>query len=473
MKIKNYKLKIEKLTFLTFPLIFTVSLILFYPSLNYYFFQDDWFVLNWLRTGDFASFFKFRTDIIYWRPLSMPIFFKIGQAFFDLKPFGYHSIVFFFHFLNIILIYLLFRTLKISKKISLMSSFLYGTAAFHFVPISWLSTTSYVIGPTFIFSMLILFLTHRIIFSFIFFLFALASSEFTLIIIPILLILNGVNKPTLKKLLPFLIISVLYLIARFFIFPLPRTDQYELILKPGILTNIFWYFVWTFNIPEKMSTIIFFSKPKSSILASFQFFKYLALPIVLIIIFWITIFISKLNVGKIIKGFEWFVFGVLPVLFLPKHAFPMYLTVGAIGLFYLFASSLEKLKIKNNLLLLMFSMIWIISSYLTLSFTKETHWAVNEQAISRAYMVYVKKHIQNPSSESIFLFRPADLNFSKKNDFVLVETEDTLRQSLNNQDAIQVLYNNSSLQSIFAKAQDISILPSNRQIIEMAPKVEK
>ena len=472
MGIPKLKKTISKYqTPLAFLGIFAASFYLYYPSLSYYFFQDDWFVLNWVRTDDFWSFFKFRTDIIYWRPLTMPIFFKIGQVFFDLKPFGYHLIVFFFHFLNIILVYILFRTLKVSKKISLMSSFLYGTAAFHFVPLSWLSTTSYVIGPTFILSTLILFLTQKIIFSFTFFLFALAASEFTLIAIPILLILKGINKPTLKKLLPCLIISIFYLIARFFIFPLPRTDQYEIGFGPRILTNLFWYFVWTFNIPEKMSTIFFFSKPKSSIIASLQFIRYLILPIILIITFLFTVFLSELNFKKIIKGVEWFILGISPVLLLPKHAFPMYLTVGAIGLFYLFALSLEKLQIKNNLLLLMFSTIWIISSYLTLSFTKETHWTVNEQAISKAYLGYIVNKVEKPAADSLFVLKPADIDFSQKHGFTLIETEENVKQSLNDQDAIQVIYNDSSLKSIYTTHQRELTFPSSIEIFEINPRI--
>src|SRR3989344_7144783 len=77
-----------------FPLIFAFSLFLFYPSLNYYFFQDDWFVLNWVRTGNLLSFFEFRTDIIYWRPISMPIFFWIGEKIFGLNPLGFHLLSF-------------------------------------------------------------------------------------------------------------------------------------------------------------------------------------------------------------------------------------------------------------------------------------------------------------------------------------------------------------------------------------------
>jgi len=180
---------------------------------------------------------------------------------------------------------------------------------------------------------------------------------------------------------------------------------------------------------------------------------------------------SKLNVKKIIKGPGWFIFGILPVLFLPEHAFPMYLTIGTVGLFYLFALSLEKLQIKNNLLFLTFSTIWLISSYLTLSFTKETHWVVNEQAVSRSYLNYILNKVKKPPESSLFVMKPADIDFTQKGDFTLVETEENVKQSLNDQDAIQVIYNDLSLQSIYAKAQDKPILPSDQKVFEIIPRL--
>src|SRR4030042_2843851 len=134
---------------ISFLIIIGASLFLFYPSLHYYFFQDDWFVLNWVRNNNIASFFKFRTDIIYWRPLAMPLFFWVGRKIFGLNPFGYHFIVFAFHFLNIALIG--YISLKLIKKIkaAIISSFLYSTAAFHFMSLSWLSLAWNVFGQFF------------------------------------------------------------------------------------------------------------------------------------------------------------------------------------------------------------------------------------------------------------------------------------------------------------------------------------
>src|SRR3989344_1307737 len=85
-------------------LIFGITLLLYYPSLKYYFFQDDWFVLNWVKSNNLQSFFQFRTDIIYWRPISMPIFFWINKVIFNLNPLGFHLETFIFHLANAFLL---------------------------------------------------------------------------------------------------------------------------------------------------------------------------------------------------------------------------------------------------------------------------------------------------------------------------------------------------------------------------------
>src|SRR3989338_7146981 len=133
--IRNKKYSI----WLIFLLIFSTTFALYYPSLNYYFFQDDWFVLNWVKFQSFISFFSFRTDIIYWRPITMPMFFKLNNILFGINPTGYHLVAFLFHFANIILIAKILRELKVSKKSAILGSFIYAVAAFHFVPLSWLS----------------------------------------------------------------------------------------------------------------------------------------------------------------------------------------------------------------------------------------------------------------------------------------------------------------------------------------------
>lgn len=458
----------NKSTWIYFPIIFAATIFLFYPSLTYYFFQDDWFVLNWVREGNLASFFSFRTDIIYWRPLSMPILFALVQSIFGTNPTAFHLIALLFHLVNIVLVYFLFTTLKISKTVSAVIAFIYATASFHFIPISWLSTTSYILGPTFIFATLIFFIRGKLVFSITTFLLALTSSELALITIPILLILASNLRSTLKKLLHFILISAIYLALRFAIFPVPRTGEYEIIFDEKVFVNLFWYLVWTFNIPEKMSTIFFFANIKSSILASLQFYNYLILPLISIVFTVIVIAVSKLKFRELIKGAAWFIIGILPVLFLPKHIYPMYLVVGVLGIFYLLGLSFD--RINKRYLIITFSAIWFISAMLTLSFTRKTHWIPNEQAISRAYINYTKKQIPDPLPNSTFLFKPADHSFSKEHNFILVETEDNVRQSLNDQDAIKVIYNDSTLRSIYLTHQEPSLITEHANVFEISPR---
>ena len=174
---------------ISFLIIFTASLFLYYPSLNYYFFQDDWSVLNWVRTGDLKSFFSFHTDVIYWRPLSVPIFFAFNKIFFGLNPFGYHLIVFGIFFLLILCVYQLFVLLVGDRKIALIAPSLYAVWPIHFMSLSWLSTSSYIISPFFQVISFIYFIKytqntkkHLLSISFAAFFLALASSELALVL---------------------------------------------------------------------------------------------------------------------------------------------------------------------------------------------------------------------------------------------------------------------------------------------------
>lgn len=462
-----------KKTYLILSVIFLASLILFYPSLNYYFFQDDWFVLNWVNSQNFLSFFQFRTDIIYWRPFSMPLFFALGKYLFDLNPLGFHLIAFTFHLSNTVLVYLLIRILRMSKTSSFLASFLYATSAFHFIPLSWLSTTSYVIGTTFILSSLIFYLKSKIKISFVLFLLAIMSTELAFTIIPLILIVEGFKKRILTSLIPFAVVLLIYLLARFIIFPVPVKGEYGLNLNLKVLINLFWYILWNFNFAEKFSTIFFLSNIKQSPLLFLQFLKVLIFPSFLIVGFLVGIFSLKLEIKKITFGISWFLIGLLPVIFLTNHAYPAYLAIASIGLIYIFLQIIEKISKRKPYFLTLIIVVWFASSYWTLRFTRENHWITNLQAISRAYAVLTKDQVKNPSPRSVFIFRPADIPFSNKNKFTLVETEDNLKQALNDQDAIRVIYQNRSLLSFFSTHQSKIQFPQSEQVYEISPRIDK
>lgn len=452
---------------LPFFLISLASIALFYESLNYYFFQDDWFVLNWVQNSNVLQLFGLRKDIIYWRPISMPLFFKAGQVLFDQNPVGFHLVLLAFHLINSYLIFQLFQTLKFTRLTALFISFLYVTAAFHFVPLSWISTASYVIGPMFIFLSLIFYLKNKYKPSVIAYLLALASSEFAVVFIFLAAILRP-QKVT-KLLLPHVALTLIYLLIRFVIFPLPAIGSYEISVTPKLLTNFVWYFTWTFNIPEKISTIFFFSNLKGSITSAAPFLKELIFPL----LFFISVLSLALKNGidkkSVTKGLFIFIFGISPVFFLPQHTYAMYVTLASLGVFYFVGRIVDRLKANRVQVMSTLAIIWFISSFLTLSFTRSTHWVSNLQAVSKAYTQEVKSKTKTPPEGTIFLFKPADVNFARTNSFVLVETEDNVKQSLNDQDAMQALYKDKTLKSVFTTHQKPIKLPENSSVIEVSP----
>lgn len=452
-----------------FPLIFLSSFAIFFQSLNYYFFQDDWFVLNWVNSANPLSLFAFRSDIIYWRPLTMPVFFALGKAFFNLNPLGYHLIAFLFHFINILLVYLLLKELKVKNNYAKLGSFLYATSVIHFIGLSWVSTTSYVIGPTLIFNSILLLLKEKLKSSFAFFLLALASTELAVLTIPLALISKGVKIENLKKLTPFISIIALYLVLRFLIFPIPAKGQYQILINLNVIVNLIWYLAWSFNFAEKFSTIFFISNFKQFPSLLSQFFPQLILPSLLLFSFFSSLFFLKIEKRKILLSLCWFLTGILPVLFIPYHTYPIYLVISLVGLIYLLVSILEMFDAKRKILIPAISILWFFSSYLTTNFTRSNHWITNEQSISKAYATYALQQIKNPPENSVFVFRPANDNYSKANDFVLVETEENLKQAFNDQDAIRVLYGNQTLKSVFLtwqQSEDIKSSPT----FEIAPK---
>lgn len=457
---------------LAFPVIFITSFFLYYPSLDYYFFQDDWFVLNWVRSFDLLDFIKFRSDIIYWRPLSMPIFFKFSNLIFGLNPFGFHLFALGFHFINSALIYFLFRELKFKKEIAYLIAFLYATASFHLIPLSWLSTTSYIIGPSFIFSSLIFFLKNKVLISFALFLLGLTSSELTLTMIPIALILKSQTKLSLGNIIPFAVVAAIYLALRFVFIPLPQEGQYNLTFTPKIFTNIFWYFVWAFNVPEAISTVFYFSRFKESQAAILQFWQYIITPLV-VAIYTLIIIRAKTELKKTLIGISIFLFGLSPIIFLPFHIYPMYLIVATIGIFYILASSLARLKSKLNLAIYSLSLLWFISSFLTLKFTRTNHWLVNLQSISKAYTQETQNLTKKPPDNSVFIFKFADIEYAKKNNFVLIKNEQNIRQALNDQDAIQVIFKDKSLKSLYETEQQIPVYDQNKPHFIVEPQAVK
>lgn len=458
------------------------SLFLYWQSLTYYFLQDDWFhfnISNAKNVSDFIGFFKFRQDIIGWRPIPKQLFFFSIKNIFGMDPFIAHLIIFLFLIGTIFSIFFLTKLLFKNSKLSLVTSFLYATAAFHFISLSWLSAGENVAGAFFFTAasyFVIAFFINRKLLNYclahIFFLLTLASTEFAitwpLFIIFALLILF--KKSNLKAffgkiiyLLPSATIIAIYITLRFIVFPLPAKADYQIMINAQVLNTLTWYILWLFNLPEILKYHLSFSSFSFSndptfripfqpfLIPTMVFFALSASSILILIINNL-----RKNLFFASMSFFIFVFSLFPVLFLPTHTFPYYLSIPSLGIFiffaFLIAKSMEKSKI-YLFIAVIFLFSWFFLSYNTLSFTKKTHWVSGEASLSRQIVESAKSKYPSLPTDTVIILYP---------------TSKSEKQALMNQEAFKFIYN-EQITTVFSQ-DALENLPNNVKLLQVKLK---
>src|SRR3990167_10635226 len=127
----------QRLIFLVILLIpLLLALWLFGFTLNYYFFQDDWFNFNISNINSvkgYINFFKFRDDIIAYRPLELQTQYFIFRSIFGLNAFTLRVINFSLLFISYILVMYLARRILKNSKSALFTAALWVTSSFHYM----------------------------------------------------------------------------------------------------------------------------------------------------------------------------------------------------------------------------------------------------------------------------------------------------------------------------------------------------
>jgi len=432
--IKRYRVQLSLL------LICLASLTLFYPSLNYYFFQDDWLHFNISRAenvNDILNFFKFRQDIIGWRPIPKQVFFFLIQTIFKMSPVVAHLVIF-----------------------GLIASFLYSTAAFHFISLSWISAGENIIGAFFFIAatyfFYLFFDRKKFVFyvlSNLFFIMSLSSTEFAMTWPLFITFIWLILKPKVlfkkyltifKYMIPSILLIIVYLILRFIIFPLPARADYRITVDFQIFNTLSWYILWLFNLPEVLkynfllSSLSFTKDP--TFIEPFQQYKTSLLILVSIAILSLSIFLLT-NFRKILLlatlAISTFIISLFPVLFLPTHTFPYYLSIPSVSIFIFFSYLIAKSLKKSSSYLLptvLFLASWFLASFLTLSFTKKTHWVTGEENISRQTVKLAKsKHPALPRNSTILLYPSTEM----------------IKQALMDQNALKAIYDDPTLRTSY------------------------
>lgn len=451
----------SKLVYIFLLILIIASGFLYKDSFGAYFFQDDWFSLrisNAKSAGDFFTFFIPRNDVIYYRPLGMQVPFYILSNLFGVNPLPFHLLIFITHAVNIILVFVLVRLFRKNDFTAFMCAFMYAVSSVHYIPMFWSATYAFVLAPTFFFLSFILYLSKDTgkrnyhTFSWIVFSVGLLVNEMVSVLIPILLFYQIYTKKIeWKKLIPYTISMSFIFLLRFIVFTPPIGGSYHIAAGKELINNLKGYFLWSFNWPEEMKAqFVSFWQINPVFIKEFSayFWIFLITFFISIVFLFIVPVINllwrkKYNYLTLI-GFcvMWFIAGLLPVLFFPKHTFSYYLPISLVGLAYLFSTLFEyfinRIYARRRILAILIAVIvfgnWIVSAMVTNEFNSKIHWAKRRSDISRKYVEKAKLYYPPGKIDSNFIY----VNPTSEN-----------KLALNNQDAFRVVYNNDNIVTVY------------------------
>src|SRR3989344_1403741 len=446
-----------------------ISLSLYFSSLNYFFFQDDFYEILISRVNNFEGFlslFKFLSNRSSYRPVGLQTYFFTSYSLFGLNPIAFRTITFGLFFISYFLIIKVIKKITGSHQIGFLTASLWVLSAIHFMSLTWIAASWLIIGLFFFLVASLLFLDFSqkerkiyYILSFIFFVLSALSFEF-FVSFPLifgyycLFIQKKSLWQTVKICSPFLLIIFIYLIFRSQYSYLPNIPEYRVAFNFESLKALFWYILWSFNKPEefKKQVITFLVVPSRTFVN--EFWPLVAKTVVsalLIILLGILLPIFKnlknhKNINLILIGFgtTWFVTSISPVLILPNHSFSMYLTLASIGI-YLIISYLIISFNRVSVIIVIF-LIWLFSSFTTISFYRDSSWMIESQNFARQFATQLKSRFPQLPPDAV-VFYP----LSAKRHI----------QAVLNQNEIKVIYNNPSISIFYNEADFIEYLKEN------------
>ncbi len=459
----------KPLFLISFIIILVLSFLLYHSTLNYYFFQDDFFEINISKAHnlwEFINFFKFRNDIIAYRPISLQSYFFLSHSIFGMDASGQRVISFAFLFSSVLLIIAIARKLTGKIAIGLLAAALWATSSIHFMTLTWVAGAYNIIGTFFWLLTSLLFLkfleTKKTLYylaTLVSFLSTVGSFEFSITWPAVFFIYHSfVLKNPLKKSIKifstFIIISGIYLVGRLFFIKVPQITEYHVAFNTKSIKALFWYLLWSFNVPEEFKKQIL----KNLIIFNQQFlWEYWRLVVISFIgVIWeviLGVFVplfyilrekSKVDFRLLLLLVLWFPIAVLPVLFLPNHNFVMYLTLPLVGICFLIAYLVTQSK--KRILAIPIIIIWLITSINTLSFYKNNSYIVTAQKTAAKFSNDLKTAFPALPPNSI-VFYPLEGSAAK----LAVLNQEAVK-AIYNDPTIAIYYNKKELEEAIASA---------------------
>ena len=481
---------------LPFLIIYIFVIVLYCPALSTFFSHDDFFHFKVsLTDGSFGQFIKFfgfypfeQRQIAFYRPLFREVLYNSFYYLFGLNQIPFRLLSFSIHFINIYLVFSFMQKLLNKKVISYFTSFFFGVTAANVAPFYYLAGGIQTQGATMLILLtLISFIKYLkskrskyFSFTLITFILALASHEQSAII-PILLsglVFLKLKTNRLKKIIklwPLFLTLAIYVYLNISVIGYSSTEtQYQMIFNfKTTIQTLAWYGVCALGLPE---TFVDYLLPGFGLNPNLMrywgnyyriIFPMFFLAILVISILTLNLFLKskKVFVNKNFLFFLiWFPLGILPVLFLPQHKSSHYLYPslpafwGTLG--YIIFTGYQKLT-NSHPNFSRFFLVSLLTSLALLSITsailgRTTYWAATRGKIAGRLVQLVKsKYPSLPQGSAIYFTN--DPNYP----FISEDWGGTSKQAyfaLNGEDALQLLYNDSSLRVYY---EDLGGVPVN------------
>jgi len=314
--------------------------------------------------------------------------------------------------------------MSLSKSVALISLTIFAFSHTNFSRLYFLSATQEIMLSVFVLLALINSvkkpnLKHLSTTSF-WYILALLSKD-SAIVFPVLVIIFDLlkfKKINFKKLFVLVLISVIYLYIRIFIFgfntTLGNNDSYDLSFSPMVTANtIYTYILWAVGGAELLKDYL--RNPITLIGRFYTDFGLLGkimigLLVTTIISFGVLIAknfkkISLMQLGAIII----FIISLAPVLFFPNHKFTIQMSMSMMG-FALFIGLLLAKESKKVILLMLF--LYLSLNITSILLTQKTHYSVQRAKISsKAYKFFTENYPILPDNTKI-VFANSDTNGS-------------------------------------------------------------
>src|SRR3989344_4343532 len=164
---------------IVFTLLFVLSLSLFYKSLDVFFTQDDFILINEFSSENLINDLKNTVDpskATHWRPLHNLYFLISGNLFGKFYP-GYHAFTIMVQIASAFMIFKVLRLLTKNANVSLLGAITYAIHPSHFVSVFWISGSATTIGLLFLISSFYFYLINQKNWALLIFVLSLLASE--------------------------------------------------------------------------------------------------------------------------------------------------------------------------------------------------------------------------------------------------------------------------------------------------------